>query len=692
MVSHLLFADDSLLLFRANSESAQEVKEVLRLFCQASGQQVNLDKSSIHFAKGCRQSVREEIKEILNVHNEALSEKYLGMPSDVGNAVSGAFKYLKDRVWEKVQGWMEQCLSAAGKEVLIKSVAQAIPTYSMSCFRLPRGLCNHLDSLLRKFWWGSKNGRRKTCWVAWEEMVKPKLMGGLGFRDFELFNLALLAKQAWRMIQDPASLSARILKAVYFPDTGFLEANLGSSPSRIWRSILDGRDVLEQGLIRRIGTGEQTDIWTMNWLPRDGLLKPFQTGKSNQPVRVSELIDQTTATWNKTLVLEHFLPMDSEVILNIPVAHSRQADFWAWHYEKKGVFSVRSAFRMLVLTKDRVTACLENRQSRSSTRKDEKEWTTLWGTPVPSKIRVFLWRLARHSLPTSDVLHHRNMKDQSKCAICGAQDSWQHSLLDCHMAKCVWALESEDIQDFLCNIRQPDARGWLATVMEKLEKDDLVRVLVKLWAIWYARRKAIHENLFQSPLSTHCFVDRMVQDLAELKEPPKERRAVNTASGRLWLAPPEGLMKLNVDAAVSKNSATASVAAVARNSRGAFLGASVVVMEDINVPETLEAMAAREGMALAADLGLRSFRLASDNVGVIRSIHSEGFGCYGHVVREIQSAAAGFDRVQFVHEGRDANVDAHRLARGALYTDKGRHVWWREPPDGVCKSYAQDDV
>jgi ribonuclease HI len=260
------------------------------------------------------------------------------------------------------------------------------------------------------------------------------------------------------------------------------------------------------------------------------------------------------------------------------------------------------------------------------------------------------------------------------------------------MAKCVWALESEDIQDFLCNIRQPDARGWLATVMEKLEKDDLVRVLVKLWAIWYARRKAIHENLFQSPLSTHCFVDRMVQDLAELKEPPKERRAVNTASGRLWLAPPEGLMKLNVDAAVSKNSATASVAAVARNSRGAFLGASVVVMEDINVPETLEAMAAREGMALAADLGLRSFRLASDNVGVIRSIHSEGFGCYGHVVREIQSAAAGFDRVQFVHEGRDANVDAHRLARGALYTDKGRHVWWREPPDGVCKSYAQDDV
>ena len=76
---------------------------MLDTYCQASGQQINMDKSSIHFAKGCGR-LREEIKNILDVHNEALKEKYLGMLSDVGSAIGGAFKFLKDRVWSRVQG------------------------------------------------------------------------------------------------------------------------------------------------------------------------------------------------------------------------------------------------------------------------------------------------------------------------------------------------------------------------------------------------------------------------------------------------------------------------------------------------------------------------------------------------------------------------------------------------------------
>ena len=205
------------------------------------------------------------------MNNEALSEKYFSMPSDVGTATNGAFKYLKDRVWSRVEGWLEQCLPAGGKEILIKAVAQAIPTYSMSCFKLPKGLCEHLTSSLRNFWWGYKDDKRKTGWVTWGQMVKPKSIDGLGFHDMELFNHALLTKQASRILQKPSSLSARVLKAVYYPGGKFLEAELGSSPSRVGPSIVDDREVLQEGLIRHISTGETTTIWTTNWLPSDSI-------------------------------------------------------------------------------------------------------------------------------------------------------------------------------------------------------------------------------------------------------------------------------------------------------------------------------------------------------------------------------------------------------------------------------------
>ena len=103
-VNHLLCADDSLLFFKATSVGATEVNLVLYMYCQATGQRMNHSKFSIFFSKGVPDSTRQDIKVILNVPNETLNEKYLGMPSDIGNSKNAAFKYLKDRLWSKVQG------------------------------------------------------------------------------------------------------------------------------------------------------------------------------------------------------------------------------------------------------------------------------------------------------------------------------------------------------------------------------------------------------------------------------------------------------------------------------------------------------------------------------------------------------------------------------------------------------------
>lgn len=115
--------------------------------------------------------------------------------------------------------------SQAGREILIKSVVIATSAYSMALFRYPKSLINQLSILMvAQFWWGEKDKERKLCGVSRMKATFPKRMGGMGFRDFEKFNIACLSKQVWRLISQPNSLWAKIIKGIYFPHTSFWNA------------------------------------------------------------------------------------------------------------------------------------------------------------------------------------------------------------------------------------------------------------------------------------------------------------------------------------------------------------------------------------------------------------------------------------------------------------------------------------
>ncbi|KAL5797117.1 hypothetical protein ACOSQ2_001937 [Xanthoceras sorbifolium] len=108
----------------------------------------------------------------------------------------------------------------------------------MSCFKLPLSIGLEVQKMCANFWWGSGQDKRKMHWFSWKRLCQPKVEGGMGFRDFQAFNQAMLAKQGWRILNDPSSLLSRVLKAKYFPNTNFLKSSLGWKPSFIWRSIL----------------------------------------------------------------------------------------------------------------------------------------------------------------------------------------------------------------------------------------------------------------------------------------------------------------------------------------------------------------------------------------------------------------------------------------------------------------------
>nr|XP_023896368.1 uncharacterized protein LOC112008266 [Quercus suber] len=155
-VTHLFFANDSIFFCKAAFEECHLLRSILRQYEEASEQKINTDKSSIFFSPNTAQETRDEIFNILGHMQNSRHMKYLGLLSLIGRSKSQVFAILKEKVGHKLAGWKGKLLSMGGKEILIKAVAQAIPTYTMSCFLLPQGLCDDMEIMMKNFWWGQR--------------------------------------------------------------------------------------------------------------------------------------------------------------------------------------------------------------------------------------------------------------------------------------------------------------------------------------------------------------------------------------------------------------------------------------------------------------------------------------------------------------------------------------------------------
>ena len=149
--THLFFANDSLLFCKVKEQECHTLVTILNKYEKASGQKINTDKSSVFFSLNNPQELRESILNILGPMQDSWHNRYLGLPSIIGKSKSQVFAEVKDRVAKKLANWKGKFLSIGGREILIKAVVQAVPTYTISCFQLPKTLCQDLESMIRSF-------------------------------------------------------------------------------------------------------------------------------------------------------------------------------------------------------------------------------------------------------------------------------------------------------------------------------------------------------------------------------------------------------------------------------------------------------------------------------------------------------------------------------------------------------------
>ena len=335
----------------------------------------------------------------------------------------------------RVNGWTGRWLSKRGKEVLIKSILLALPTYVMSTFLLPLEICENLASAIAQFWWSSNPPKRGIHWEKWEKVCLPREEGGIGFRMIHEFNLSLLAKQLWRLVQYHDSLIARILRGRHYRLSSPLRVNSVSSPSYVWTSISAARKLLLFGIRQKIHSGYEVKVWEDPWIPTIPARPAAPVAPVLHPnMRVSDLIDQETKELNVGLLEDYVIPADVPLIRSLAISSTHRHDTLCWSYTMNGQYTLKSGYWVahhllkLGVEKEVLEPCITKLQAFA------------WKVKVPKKICHLIWQLITGHAAVTRNLVRRNMRCDNYCPRCGEPDeSVTHAIFECPP---VWSLSA----------------------------------------------------------------------------------------------------------------------------------------------------------------------------------------------------------------------------------------------------------
>ncbi|KAG7557763.1 Zinc knuckle CX2CX4HX4C [Arabidopsis suecica] len=681
-ISHMLFADDSLLFCQASTAQCQQLLSILQEYAVASGQHVNFQKSAILFGKTVPSEIQQAITKLTGISKTGGFGRYLGLPEAVGRNKYNVFSYISQRVQSKIESWYSKFLSPAGKEVLIKSVATALPTYCMSCFLLPKKLLNQISGYIRRFWWSSLKEKHKLPWVAWNNMTKLKQHGGMGFRDLSKFNIALLAKQSWRILKEPKSLLSRVLKAKYFAKTSLMEAKLGHRPSHAWRSIHQGTQLLSQGLKWRIGDGRTVNIWSDPWL--DNPPRPARCIADAPPsavLKVSDLMLCGSYQWDEKKIQEIINSEDVKLIKRIHPRVMASPDSPNWIHTRNGQYTVKSGYHQLTKPSNTISADIQRSNQLCS---------SFWSLNIPPKIKHFWWRVLHNALPVADSLNRRRLRINPDCNFCGeGRETIQHLLFQCRVAKEIWELSPVNIDigqfhghhSLLDNIQ-----ALLHASGNKQSAEHLFPYLG--WRIWKARNELlfnnkrwaipniIHQALADLRLwkEAHNLLTPNVQQSSKDKQPaPLTFQQVLTQTPSFCCC---------TDASWINQDSKSGIAWTLHDSMGRFILRGSASIEPTNNVLEAETIALKEAILQLRRLNYCNVTFCGDSISLYgyleKNAHSGPHVIGPHEIQGLLQDITTLAHVsyRFKYINRQANQLADNLARNARICNSPYVVSW----------------
>ncbi|XP_050277977.1 uncharacterized protein LOC126719473 [Quercus robur] len=486
------------------------------------------------------EDIREHIKLALGVPEIKQYEKYLGLPSLVGRNKKASFNYIKER-------------------------------------------------------WGQKGDRRKIHWVKWGTLCFPKSDGGMGFKDLALFNDALLAKQAWRLLHHKNSLFYRVFKSKCF---GIVQ---------LWKLLIQPQPHMP-GILPPLDH------------PR--ILSPQVKGFED--LKVFDLIDPEFKSWDENLLHGLFIPEEVSLIKSIPLCITSVEDKLVWPFTASGEYTVKFGYNFLAKLN-------LNTQASGQLVQDNGIWKLVWGLRIPNKVKNFIWRSCRDTIPVKNNLKKRQILQDDSCDHYHQVSKMVlHAIWECPTLTPIW----DSIQElsFRKNRSFRDTQELLLFANE--EEKFLEMMVVTMWTIWSCRNQIrVQQNVY--PIDQVVPNARQVPSVFHRANRVQQVPTTVSSTNRVtWIPPPANSLKINFDGALFRDINKVGLGVVIRNDHGQVLAS---LSEQIQLPfssDLVEAMAAARAISFAHELSLSNYILEGDSEVVIKALKSndDSLSSFGHIL------------------------------------------------------------